>query len=271
MSVIVVCPTYNRAHTLARALDSLLAQTDPRWVCHVLDDGSTDGTPELVARYGGDDRIRYHRHAENRGGVAMNEIGMALACDEGDVWTRLGSDDWFGPRKLQLDRLALARFPACFGPYRNEPGNRGSELNVPEHVRPALLDRGFRASWANIAVRTSVLRTIRHRHGRFCDPRLRNMEDHLFNCRLAMVAEIAWRAAAEDGTQAVVGATDPAQVPFRWTHDAHYTIAPDGATYAPELREVVRNDAQITEVCLAEDADQRVETFAPPAPVVLDL
>ncbi|HEY6554739.1 MAG TPA: glycosyltransferase, partial [Vicinamibacteria bacterium] len=57
--VTVVLPTHNRAHLIARAIDSVLAQTYEPIECIVVDDGSTDGTPEVLARYG--DRIRVIR------------------------------------------------------------------------------------------------------------------------------------------------------------------------------------------------------------------
>ena len=49
VSVAVIIPTYNRAHTLRRALDSVLGQQPPPLEIIVVDDGSTDGTREMVA------------------------------------------------------------------------------------------------------------------------------------------------------------------------------------------------------------------------------
>lgn len=185
----VVIPAYNRADTLDRALQSLLDQTYERWVAVVLDDGSIDETPALMRYWQDrDPRIFYARYPENRGGVAMNELGMSLSCEWTSWWTRLGSDDYFGPTKLARDAFALRDHDACFGAYQVLRDGQFMEVcNGPApaaDIREALLGKRFAVSWANCAVRTSVLQAVRARYGHFCDPRIRNMEDFLVNARI---------------------------------------------------------------------------------------
>lgn len=281
---IVILPTYNRAHTLARTLDSLLAQTDPDWRCYVLDDGSTDATRALLLDYTArDQRILYERYG-HQGATAMNEFGMTLACDPtwgGTFWTRLGSDDWFLPRKIELDRLALAEHGACFGPYQHREVFAGpwrgdpawsDELNIPNPARQTLLGGGFAASWANIAMRTDVLRQVRDAFGNFVDPRLRNMEDYLFNVRAARFTEFAWRAASVDGRHVIVGATWRDQVPWPYAPDARYTVAADSATYGASAEWAVRDDAHMTLVCRGDDHARGipVAVLLPPTCVILE-
>lgn len=198
----VIVPAFNRAKTLPKALDSLIAQTHKKWVAFVLDDGSTDDTAGVLRRYqDADPRIFYARYPNNRGGVAMNELGMNIAIETAAYWTRLGSDDWFGPRKLELDAQALKRFGACYGCFTvqrsDAQGTRLEETCCPavpkETIRAALAGGQFVASWANIAVRSSVLRAVRERFGGFVDARLRNMEDFLANARIAAFTDIPWR------------------------------------------------------------------------------
>lgn len=198
----VILPTFNRARTIPKALDSLLAQKYDKWVCVVLDDGSSDDTAAVMQRYQDlDPRIFYARYRYNCGGVAMNEIGMSLACEMSEWWTRLGSDDFFGPDKLALDAEALKKHGACWGCYvvqrHDQNGTRLEEMCCPcvpsAKAKSQLLSGGFIASWANCAVRTSVLREVHKRFGHFVDGRLRNMEDFLANAYIATVTDWRWR------------------------------------------------------------------------------
>src|SRR5919198_6646006 len=71
--VSVLMPTYDHAHFILRAIDSLLAQTLTDWELIIVDDGSPDDTADLVKPYLADERIRYHRLEGNAGlGTALN-------------------------------------------------------------------------------------------------------------------------------------------------------------------------------------------------------
>jgi len=93
--VSAVTPVYNRAAFLAEALDSALSQGFDGLEVVVVDDGSTDGTPGVLARYG--DRIRAVRQ-ENAGQSAAWNACLSLA--RGDVVAFLDSDDAWLPGKL---------------------------------------------------------------------------------------------------------------------------------------------------------------------------
>jgi len=82
--------TYNRAHYLDDAIASVLGQTFDDFELIVVDDGSTDDTQAVVARYGG--RVRYVR-CEHGGKAAARNTAAALAqgqflafCDSDDLW-----------------------------------------------------------------------------------------------------------------------------------------------------------------------------------------
>ncbi len=86
----VIVPTYNRADLLPFTLDAIARQTLSAAEIIVVDDGSTDGTRGVVARYG--DAIRYLRVA-NGGAPAARNAGVRLSssrwlafCDSDDLW-----------------------------------------------------------------------------------------------------------------------------------------------------------------------------------------
>lgn len=96
MLISVVIPTYNRAHLLASAIDSILNQTYRNLEIVIVDDGSTDNTRELV-RDLTDPRIRYI-YQDNRGVAAALNTGWRAARAE--LIGRLDSDDLWLPTLL---------------------------------------------------------------------------------------------------------------------------------------------------------------------------
>ncbi len=106
MNVSVIIPTYNYARFIGEAIDSTLAQTLPPLEVIVVDDGSTDGTRELLAEYG--DRIRVISQ-QNQGVGAARNAGIAAA--RGEYLAFLDSDDAWYPRKLELQMLRFANEP----------------------------------------------------------------------------------------------------------------------------------------------------------------
>ena len=106
LQVSVVVPTFNRREVLPRALDSILAQIFSDWELIVVDDGSTDGTAEMVERNYADARLL---RQENRGVSAARNAGIAAA--KGDWVAFLDSDDAWLPEKLERQMEALAAEP----------------------------------------------------------------------------------------------------------------------------------------------------------------
>ncbi len=102
----VIIPTYNNASTLARSLDSVLAQTRPAHEIIVVDDGSTDGAREVAAAYG--DRVIYHYQA-NAGVSAARNAGARMAT--GSWLAFLDADDTFTPDRLALHAEWIERDP----------------------------------------------------------------------------------------------------------------------------------------------------------------
>jgi glycosyltransferase involved in cell wall biosynthesis len=104
--VSVVIPAYNAAATLAATLDSVLAQTYPRIEIVVVDDGSRDGTPEVLARYA--PRVRGLRQA-NGGLAAARNAGLAAA--RGEFIALLDADDLCEPERIGAQVAFMAGRP----------------------------------------------------------------------------------------------------------------------------------------------------------------
>lgn len=81
---------------MARSIDSVLAQTHPAHEVIVVDDGSTDGTGDVVAEFGS--AVRYLR-TDNRGVSAARNAGADVAT--GDWLAFLDADDWYYPQRLE--------------------------------------------------------------------------------------------------------------------------------------------------------------------------
>lgn len=102
----VVIPTYNRAHLIRETLDSVLAQTFADREIVVVDDGSTDETPEVLAAYG--NGLRFVRQ-ENRGVAAAWNRGIRES--RGELVAFLASDDRWEPRTLEKMERVFAERP----------------------------------------------------------------------------------------------------------------------------------------------------------------
>ena len=114
-AVSILMPTYEQSRFIARALDSLLAQTLQNWEAIIIDDGSRDDTGQAVLPYLDDARIHYRALPENRGlGRAMNE---GLAAARAPLIAYLPSDDVYYRDHLQGLAACLEKNPHAILAY----------------------------------------------------------------------------------------------------------------------------------------------------------
>ncbi len=89
-TVSIIMRSYNRAKTIRRAIESVLAQDFADWELIVVDDGSNDDTAGIASSYN-DARIRIKRHEKNKGQAAALNTGLDNI--RGEWFTLLDSDD----------------------------------------------------------------------------------------------------------------------------------------------------------------------------------
>ena len=185
----VIIPTFNRADKLRRALDSLVAQSFSDFEVLVCDDGSTDGTDEVVESFSEKLKIR-HLWEENFGGPARPR-NRGITASAGDWLCFLDADDWWYPRKLEQVSRVLQDADFIF---------HDCDVVTPGGVRrfarksmlprqPAFVDfmtRGCRVITSSVSVRRELLDRV----GRFTEARdFIAVEDSDLWIRISLVTE----------------------------------------------------------------------------------
>jgi glycosyltransferase involved in cell wall biosynthesis len=150
--VSVVIPVHNYARYVPEAIASVQAQTLQAWECVVVDDGSTDDTPEVLARLSAlDDRITVVRQAQRGLSAARNH---GLQASRGRYVQFLDADDLLHEGKLEVHVKALEARPdvdIVFGPTSyfddGEPAVLRSALRKFLPQCPAPVRRCCLACW----------------------------------------------------------------------------------------------------------------------------
>jgi GT2 family glycosyltransferase len=162
--VSVVLPTHDRAAYLGAAVESVLRQTFGDLELIVVDDGSTDATPDVLDRVR-DPRLRVIRQAHRGIDAAMN---AGLRAARGEYLARNDSDDLWLPGllatlvpALDLRRdagFAYARCRMIDGRGAPLPGGRGFPLRFPDDGLRSLLWADYTASITTVFRRTCLER-----------------------------------------------------------------------------------------------------------------
>ena len=155
--VSVIIPTFNRAHVLAQAINSVLKQTYKTLELIVVDDGSIDDTENLIGAFD-DPRLIYLKSPQNYGVSAARNRGIAAA--RGEWLAFLDSDDEWLPQMLERQFVALDQaepgYVACYcDMLRLDNGHatriprKASEKNFGAAPWPSLLMDGewFSQTW----------------------------------------------------------------------------------------------------------------------------
>jgi glycosyltransferase involved in cell wall biosynthesis/SAM-dependent methyltransferase len=191
---------------IEEAVESVLAQTYPRWELLLVDDGSTDASTEIARRYAArhPGRVRYLEHPrhENRGMGASR--ALALEHASGEYLCFLDADDVYRPRKLEHQVATLHARPGVgllYGAteyWHTWDGNTGGRedhvwrhfgaqaervIQPPELLLHFLRDGGTLPCMGSVMVRCSVARETRA-----FDERFRGLyEDQAFLAAVGLV------------------------------------------------------------------------------------
>lgn len=184
--VSVLVPCYNGAAFLREALDSILQQTYPNIEVLLLDDASTDRTPEIAAEYGA--RIHYIRQPANLG--IYDNVNVGIRRARGEFIATYHADDIYLPTIVERQvecLLANPRVGAVFccdilvdaegreyGRMRLPPALRGGRPLDHETILNALLENKNRF----LVCPTAMVRTAVHADvGAYLQSRYRNSAD----------------------------------------------------------------------------------------------
>ena len=198
MRASLIIPTFNHARFVGAAIDSALAQTVSAFEIIVVDDGSTDETPAVLARYAA--RVRVLRQ-ENRGLSAARNAGLAAA--HGKFVSFLDADDVMAPTKLAAQLEVLERSHAIGWTYCDvlmETVVTGATARASERfgyasraldgwLFPELIHGNFIPAIAPLVRRTAL-----EVAGGF-DERLTALEDWDMWLRLSLIAEARYTPA----------------------------------------------------------------------------
>jgi glycosyltransferase involved in cell wall biosynthesis len=204
--VSVVIPTYNRARQTILAVENVLAQTYPDLEIIVVDDGSTDGSGDVIERFIAQRSAKGQRilfaSQPNQGASGARNTGIARA--QGEYIAFLDSDDSWVPEKLEWQVRVLEEFKSecgvCFTDARlvNDSGLDVSSFRVHgrnytettgiDRDAARLLAESFSGFWvSSLLVRADLIRQI----GGF-SPDISFVEDRDLHFRLALVTAIAY-------------------------------------------------------------------------------
>lgn len=152
-SVSVIIPTYNRAHLIGRAIQSVLNQTYQDFEIIVVDDGSMDNTNEIIKDFQiQDKRIRYIKHEKNKGGAVARNTGIKDA--KGEYISFLDSDDEWLKNKLESEIDVLKNKKNCIicSTGCNFIKEKGRKIISKRHIKKQIISQ-------KIALRAECLTT----------------------------------------------------------------------------------------------------------------
>ena len=92
----IIIPVFNGENYLRQCIDSVISQTYKEWELILIDDGSTDQSPDICNAYATEDKRIKVIHQRNSGQATARNNGLALA--KGEYISFIDCDDWLEPK-----------------------------------------------------------------------------------------------------------------------------------------------------------------------------
>lgn len=186
--VTIITPVYNAEDYIGETVRSVLAQDYPRLEHIVLDDGSTDGTSEILRACTADPRLRLVSHA-NIGEAATVNRGAALAA--GDIIGVVNADDPILPGLVSAAVAMLEEQPELAAVYPDwrridATGKPIADMTVPEFDYRVLLEQNLCLPGPGALIRRTALAGEPLR-----DERFRYKSDYFLWLRLGLHWQLA--------------------------------------------------------------------------------
>lgn len=186
----VILPVYNADKYLQSAIDSILNQTYTNFELFLMDDGSTDGSANIIAgNASNDSRIKSIKNSENKGLIYTLNKGLNLV--NGKYIARMDADDKAHPERFreQVDYMELHPDIDLLGTNYSIIGNRTGESDLPLNSEEISLFLYFKNVIAHptVMMRTTVIKEHQIKY----NPKAIHMEDWALWLELKKYCKIA--------------------------------------------------------------------------------
>lgn len=154
----VLLPTFRRPHTLAAAIRSVLAQSEPRFLLHVVGDGCGPDTVAVVEGFG-DPRVRFHAFPKAHGFGYANR-NVVLSRTRAPFVAYMTDDDLWFPDHLERGLRALEETPLDLVAFRS------GQVRFPDQPDPHFFAFDWRVPWLSAFLRNWFMGSVTSVHRR---------------------------------------------------------------------------------------------------------
>ena len=165
----IVVPTYNRSDLIAETIESIIRQTYENWECLIVDDGSTDNTKGIVAKFLVlDSRIKFYQRPDNYKAGGNGARNYGLDNSTGDYIVFFDSDDIMTPDHLEVkfgliedERYDFGVTRTRFFNYTNDNLDRYYKFSTKDITKENYILQKVNWLTLDVIVKSVIARSIR--------------------------------------------------------------------------------------------------------------